>query len=302
MSSFLGDWTYERVHNECAVAYGQYRAALDSHYRAYFEAHPEAAGTHPQLAASLEQALPPGMEGLTAQLPAAQRHRHHLSGKSSQTLGLGLLGAAVKTDPHLQWFEGLLAPIPPFSVMKPPATSFERDLDKSLLSEEPRVTAVDFFVETDDVVICTEVKFAEEGLGRCSCGAGAAMVANCKQRVLDRPLYWKTAHEIFFLPDRADGKPCPISAGYQTIRNAAAAIALAGGRRPVFVLIYDDRNPYFRQTNSWAGWPEVLRSTLHMADTNNLLNFRAISWQQLVPAMPLPAPVAQWAAEKHQLP
>lgn len=71
---------------------------------------------------------------------------------------------------------------------------------------------------------------------------------------------------------------------------------------PVFVLFYDERNPYFRQTGAWPGWPEVLTATLKTADSNNLLRFRAISWQTLLPVMPLPNQVRQWAQDKHELP
>jgi hypothetical protein len=184
---------------------------------------------------------------------------------------------------------------------KQPLVAFERELDKTVLNEEPRVTAVDFFVETDDVVICTEIKWAEQGLGRCSCGAGRPEVADCAARVLARTRYWDAARDVFFLPERLPGEFCPLSTGYQAIRNVAAALALAGERKPIFVLLYDENNPYFRATNEWPGWPSVLQSTLTPADRSGLLSFRAVSWQQLVPTLPLPTAVWQWAAEKHGL-
>jgi hypothetical protein len=300
-STFLGDWTYAAMHQECASAYSKYRTSLDAQYKAYFAANPELAGTHPQLAASFEQAMPPGMEGLEAKIPAAGRHRHYLSGKSSQSLGLGLLGAAIQVESNLLWFEQAISPVPPFSTTEPPQVSFEHEIDSTVLNEHPRVTAIDFFVETADAVICTEIKWAEEGFGRCSCGAGKPQTADCAERVLARTAYWDAARDIFFLLDRELGKPCPISTGYQAIRNAAAAIALANGRQPVFVLLYDANNPYFRPTDNWPGWPEVLSTTLRSADSNSLLKFRAVSWQDLVPAMPLPNGVKQWAAAKHRL-
>jgi hypothetical protein len=298
-STYLGDWTYAQIHGECRSAYSGYRRALDDRYRAYFVANPKLAGSHPQLAASFADALPPGLESLADCIPLAARHRHHLSGKSSQALGLGLLGAAKRARPDLLWFEERLAPVPPFPVTKVPTVSFEHELDKTVLNEEPRVTAIDFFVETDDVAICTEIKWAEEGLGRCSCGAGRPEVADCAARVLARTRYWEAARDIFFLPERVPGTFCPISTGYQAIRNVAAALALSGDRQPVFVLLYDENNPYFRPTNAWPGWPSVLESTLATADSNGLLRFRAVSWQQLVPHLPLPVAVQQWAAEKH---
>jgi hypothetical protein len=300
-SKFLGDWSHEQIHGECSVAYNAYRSSLDAHYRAYFKANPKLAGSHPQLAASFEQAMPPGMEVLAAKIPSGLRHRHHLSGKSIQALGLGLLGTACSRDPLLPWLEDALSPIPPFSVTNPPTVSFEYELDPFILNERPRVTAIDFFVETKDAVICTEIKWAEQGVGRCSCGAGKPPIADCAGRVLQRIAYWDVAREIFFLPDRTEGQPCPISAGYQAIRNAAAAVALANGRQPVFVLLYDANNPYFRPTNNWPGWPDVLRSTLHTSDINGLLEFRAISWQELLPTLPLSDAEKKWALEKHAL-
>lgn len=300
-SKFLGDWSHEQIHGECSGAYNAYRSALDAHYKAYFKANPKVAGTHPQLAASFEQAMPPGWEELAAKIPSELRHRHHLSGKSSQAIGLGLLGAAWSREPFLLWLEDALSPIPPFSITNPPSVSFEYQLDASVLNERPRVTAIDFLVETKDVVICAEIKWAEQGLGRCSCGVGKPPIADCAGRVLQRKAYWNVAREIFFLPDRAEGQPCPISTGYQAIRNAAAAVALANGRQPVFVLLHDATNPYFRPTNNWLGWPEVLRSTLHMSNINGLLTFRAISWQELLPKLPLSDEERSWALEKHVL-
>lgn len=302
-STYLGDWTYQAIHQECTAAYGSYRSGLDARYKAYFAANPDLASGHPQLAKSFEAAMPPGMEALSEKIPPKLRHEHHLSGKSSQSLGLGLLGAACLRDSTLEWFEEALIPVPPFSRDKPPATAFEHELDPDLLNEHPRVTAVDFLVETEDVVICTEVKWAEEGLGRCSCGAGKPVVADCAARVLDRPLYWQAARDLFLLPDRVPGETCPISAGYQAVRNVAAACALDGeGRQPVFVLLYDANNPYFTATNEWPGWPDVLRATLADADRGGLLKFRAVSWQELVPRLPLSTAERQWANEKHGLP
>jgi hypothetical protein len=245
--------------------------------------------------------MPPNMATLAAQISPRGRHRHHLSGKSSQALGLGVLGSAVHFDPSLHWLEPVLSPVPPFSLAELPRVSFEHELDPVILNEHPRVTAVDFFVETRDAVICAEIKWAEEGIGRCSCGAGNSAVANCAARVLQRSAYWDVAREVFSLPDREPGQSCPISAGYQAIRNAAAAINLAGGRQGVFVLLFDASNPYFRRTNDWPGWPEVLRETLHTADANSLLKFRAVAWQELLPELPLPEEILNWAAEKHGL-
>src|SRR5205807_450566 len=118
---------------------------------------------------------------------------------------------------------------------------------------------------------------------------------------LDRSAYWEAAREVFLLPDRVPGRSCPLSAGYQAVRNVAAARALSDGRQPVFVLLYDGENPYFRSTNAWPGWPEVLRATLHSADEADVVKFRAVSWQEMAPKLPLSDSEKAWAQEKHGL-
>jgi hypothetical protein len=126
------------------------------------------------------------MEALVSKIVPSARHQHHLSGKSSQALGLGLLGSACYRQPFLEWFESALSPIAPFSLLRQPSVEFEHALEPSVLNEHPWVTTIDLLVETDDAVICTEIKWAEDGLGRCSCGAAESMVADCASRVLVR--------------------------------------------------------------------------------------------------------------------
>ena len=181
-----------------------------------------------------------------------------------------------------------------------PEARFEAAVEPTLLGESPHVTTIDFLVEDEAAVICVEAKFGEDGLGRCSCPPDAPAVAACAKKVLERASYWNTANEVFFLPERQSGKPCPISPSYQAIRNVAAARALAAEtKRAVFVLVYDDRNPYFCPLNGWPGWPDLLRTSLTDAEPLKLLSFRALSWQDLVPQLPLEPAVVEWAREKH---
>ncbi len=273
---------------------------MREHYASYFAAHPEFAGEHPVKAKDLGAALPPGADFLAEFLPEKLRHLHHLSGRSSQVLALSLLGLAWRRDPSLRWLEVALT-LPGLFKSTAPSARFEVELDPSLLAESPLVSTIDFLVEDEAAVVCVEAKFGENGMGRCSCPSGAPAVAACSQKVLGRPLYWKTASEVFFLPDRQAGKPCPISASYQAIRNVAAARALAGERRAVFALIYDDRNPYFHAHENWAGWPELLTTRLRHAKLAGLVTFRAISWQELLPQLPLDDSGRQWARDKHAL-
>ena len=290
----LAGWTHAEVVAQGRTAYNAYSSALDAAYAAYFRAHPDEAGLHPRQAADLAKALPPGFAHLAQQLPTAALHQHHLSGRSSQLIALALLGAGAASDPSLQWLYHAWGPMPSTDV--PHVCQFERTLSPELLNEQPRQTAIDFYVETSDIVVAVECKFGEDGIGRCSCGAPAPAIADCAERVLKRDAYWEAARELFFLPEREPGKPCPISLGYQVVRNVAAVRALAtAGRRAVFGLIYDARNPYFSGVGQWPGWPKVLAATLQYQDE---VLFRSASWQELVASLAL-ADVREWAVEKH---
>ena len=299
-SSDLALWTHEAVHAECSDAYGRYSRDLDAHYTAYFRSHPDERGPHLRQAADIERALPPGWAHLADDLPERVRHVHHLSGRSSQILALGLLGASAHLDPGLSWLLEGLSPLPPSdSPLVPP--QFEHELPPEALNEQlPHVTSIDFVVQTSGLVICAEAKRGEDGMGRCSCPPDASKVANCSQKVLDRPLYWQAAYDLFGMPDRAPGKPCPVSLGYQAIRSVAAARYLATGRRsPVFALVYDAENPYFGGVGAWPGWPQVLEHTLRGQDES--IRFRAVSWQELLPLLPIDDELREWARLKHLL-
>lgn len=297
----LAAWTHETVHAECSEAYNRYSQDLDDYYTEYFRAHPGEGGSHPRQAADIEQALPPGWEHLADDLPNRARHVHHLSGRSSQLLALAVLGASTHLDPVLDWLLEALSPLPPSdSPLVPP--QFEHELPPEALNEQlPRVTSIDFLVQTSKLLICTEAKRGEDGMGRCSCKpADAPRVSNCSQKVLDRPLYWQAAYDLFGMPDRERGRPCPVSLGYQAVRSVAAARYLAtGGRAPVFALVYDAENPYFRPTGDWPGWPQVLEHTLRGQDDQ--IRFRTVSWQELMPRLPIGDDVRDWARTKHRL-
>ncbi len=310
-TKLLADWTKPRIDAACSAEHGRYVAELANHYRHYFDAHPELRGSHSYSAKDLETALPSGWKELSNWLPREKRHRHFRSGKSSQVLALGLLGPASKRDPSLAWLSLVLGS-EIGTLTSPPI--FEYSVEPTLLREAPRVTSIDFSVQTSEVVVCAEIKWSERGLGSCSCSMdedetsvpppgveeddGEPAIAECSQRVLKREAYWQAAREIFNLPDRKPGRYCPISTAYQAIRNVAAARAMAAGRRAVFALIFDERNPYFSKCGDWPGWPAVLASAL--PDRTDF-HFRAVSWQQLVRNLPLDENARTWAREKHRL-
>jgi hypothetical protein len=299
-SLHLASWTHAAVHAECRDAYNRYSRGLDAHYRDYFRSHLDEGGPHPRQAADIERALPLGWEHLADDLPERARHVHHLSGRSSQVLALALLGASGRLDPGLAWLFEALSPLPP-SDSPSVSPRFEHELPPEALNEQlPRVTSIDFLVQTSEFVICTEAKRGEDGMGRCSCPPGAPKIADCSQKVLDRPLYWRAANHLFGMPARVPGKPCPVNLGYQAIRSVAAARYLATGpRAPVFALVYDAENPYFRGVGAWPGWPAVLEHTLRGQDDQ--IRFRAVSWRELLPRLPLPDELRAWARVKHRL-
>lgn len=296
----LANWTGPKVAAECSKAYSAYRAAKTESYRSYFTAHPHLrAADHQYKAKNLAAALPSEWAALAESLPVSERHLHHLSGNSSQVVALGLLGVAATRDPSLGWLWDGLSPLPP-AATRMPQWRFEHKLDPEVLGERPRQTSIDFLVRDTSALLCIECKWAEAGIGGCGCGNAAAKVADCSEKVLDRPKYWSTAYEVFGLPERESGKPCPLGFTYQAVRNVAAALALAdGGQQPVFGLIFDAQNPYFAGCGDWPGWPAALDATLNAAGAP--VRFAAVSWQELLPLVPLDPSAAAWASEKHGL-
>jgi hypothetical protein len=149
-------------------------------------------------------------------------------------------------------------------------------------------------------LLCIEAKWTEAGMGACGCGTKAAAKSDCSDKVLVRNAYWTTVREVLHLPERVAGKACPLSFTYQAVRNVAAALKLAKpGQKPVFGLIYDDENPYFAGCGTWPGWPAALSATLN--DVDAAVRFANVSWQELVPLLPLDKATKAWASEKHGL-
>lgn len=299
----LNGWSRIAVDGECAKKWRRYDAALADHYTRYFEEHEELRGEQRYSAKDLESALPPGWGELGSLVDVKEWHRHHLSGKSSQTLAVGLLGVASRLDPSLGWLWEALSPLPR-AESDLPRIAFEQPLDASDLGERPRQTAVDILVDDPEVLLCIEVKRREDGIGTCSCGkdGGNPIEGRCARRVEQRPAYWSAASELLGLPPRESPGACPISASYQAVRNAAAARKLAGpDRLAVFGLIYDANNPYFGGSGDWPGWPTALADAVAANADPAKFRFAAASWQDLAPLLPLDDETRAWAVEKHGL-
>lgn len=295
----MATWTAPAIDMQCDVSHRAYERELEHHYTAYYAAHPEVADPKQRWsAASTAAALPDGHHDLVDGL-SVKWHTYHRSGKSSQTRLIGLLGPARKADPNLEQFLAALGGLP---VSGGAVTStFESSVAPQLLRETGQTTAVDLLIETATMVLCVEAKVREPGVDRCDCPHDGAV---CNAKRSSRPRYWASAKENFGLPDhRVAGQPCPLHVGYQAIRNAAAARAIAGqDRLAVFVLLYDELNPYFRPTGTWPGWSAVLTEQVGANADSEIFAFRPLSWQQLAPQLPLDPATRSWASQLHRLP
>jgi hypothetical protein len=301
--SLLVAWPRAAVDAEAQAPWRRYDRRLGTRYARYFAERPELAGEQRTSARDLVAALPPGWEAPADAIPDRPWERRHLAAKSSEMLGLGLLGVAATRDPSLAWLWDALEPLPP-AADDTPSLRFGHVVDPSLLGERPRQTGLDVLVDDPNVLIGLSIKWREHGVGGCLCrgdGVGPLAGDRCSRRVEQRRPYWEAAADLFGLPGRGPDAPCPISPVYETVRQAAALRALAGPDRPaVLALLYDAANPYFARTGEWPGWPALLDQAVAGADPQRF-RFVSVSWQELVPALPLDAEARAWAADKHGL-
>lgn len=302
--SVLLQWNSQRIDAACSASYAEYERALKQHYRQYFGANPHLRCVkHDYSAVSIAAALPPEWSHLQHLIPRHLLHRFARSGRSSQMLALAILGSAAQRDKSLSSFWHALALDTPTSDAQDSLIAFEYELNPSDLGEVPRVTTVDFLAQTQASIAVVECKWSERGFGICSCvkdGDGRPVAGyDCASRVNGRSVYWQTAFQAFGLPPyRVRHIPCSLSVAYQIIRSVAAARFLSAGRTPVFVLLYDEKNPYFHECGEWPGWPKLLRETIRK-DSGVL--FKAISWQRLLRSLYIPDKVRDWLTDKHRL-
>jgi restriction endonuclease-like protein len=282
------------------VAWRRHDRRLGARYARYFEDHPDLVGDQRTSARDLVAALPPGWEAPADAIPDRPWQRHHLSAKSSQMLGVGLLGVAASRDPSLAWLWDALAPLPP-AADQTPSLEFAHVVEPALLGERPRQTSFDVLIDDPAVLIGIETKWREHGVGSCLCrgdGVGALDGERCSPRIEQREAYWETAADLLGLGPREPDETCPISPVYEVVRHAAALRALAGDRPALLALVYDADNPYFAPTGDWPGWPALLEQAVEAGER---FRFAAISWQELTPRLPLDEPTRAWAADKHGL-
>ena len=302
----LSHWTKERIDAECGAAYRRYECELIEHYTSYFRQYPQLrCPNHPYSARTITAALPSGHADLKDRIPEGSFHRFCRSARSSQLLALAVFGVALKHDKSFHWFWPAFDLSKRLAGLQNPVVRFEHALAPNDLNEQPRTTKLDVTLATEEAFIVIEGKWSEAGLGICSCareGEGnPRRGSECARRVYSRTEYWRVAHRQFGLqPMRLSFEPCAISPCYQAVRNVAAAQRLARGRQAGFILLYDARNPYFKSTGAWPGWPAMLDSILR-TDPNGRFLFRSLSWQSLIGRLDLPLTVRAWLRDKHCL-
>jgi hypothetical protein len=302
----LTKWTDELIRTECGRAYRLYERELQQHYTNYFQQNPQLqCPRHPYCARSIAAALPLGYGHLLQRIPRGTLHRFARSARSSQILGLALIGGAAEEDSSFRWFWSALKLPERFANTERTFIQFERVLAPLDLNELPRTTQIDIAIENDRAFVAIETKWSEPGFPRCSCereGTGSPRIGfDCADRVYARTKYWRTANRFLQLPEaRLTFHPCFLSIAYQIVRNIAAARHLSRGRCSGFILLYDQTNPFFRRTGNWPGWPRLLTELLGPFEHSGLC-FRAIPWQRLIGQLPITKSVRLWALDKHRL-
>ena len=234
---------------------------------------------------------------LLALIPESARHKWFRSMSSSQALAQsvfgnlainGLLGCL--TDLHAD--EG----VPLLGNAQISTDNFAMELKVSHLGE-PRSTSVDACF-SGSYRVAIECKFTEEGVGTCSRPTLGPHDSNYKSDhcngdyTVQEPRfercsltqggvrYWHYVPHLFTWRSDADLIPCPLNANYQLVRNVLAAGVNGDGmvsrEAGHAVLIYDDRNPAFRDGGKGLAAYRKTQDALH---ERTLL--RRCSWQTI---------------------
>jgi hypothetical protein len=232
-------------------------------------------------------------EEIVSMLPAAARHRHFASMRSSQALTQSVFGALAATG-QLGALGGVTA-----ECGRP---AFAEDLEAHMMTfekqvswlAEPRPTAVDVWFEALHR-IAVECKLTESEFGRCSrptlsrkdasyCDGSYRRQAQRRDRCALSELgiaYWRYIPALLDWPGDRDHLPCPLDATYQIVRNILAAVVTTDGKVDAdaghALIVYDVRNPAFAPGGAARSALEAAHGALRYPHV-----LRTVSWQTII--------------------
>lgn len=247
-------------------------------------------------------------ERIVQSIPAAQRHRHFGSMRSSQALAQSVVGI-LSAFGRLSMLSMVSAECgrPAFGIG---AGESNVQLEKPIrVLGEPRPTSVDVWFDGVDRV-AVECKLSESEFGTCSRPRLRPLdpsydAQHCDgtyvpQRGRTSPCaltelgvgYWRYTEQLFGWTPDSYHRPCPLAATYQLVRNVMAACVHEDGTvrtdRTHALILYDRRNPAMSPggiaDRQWSA------ATSAMAVPGIL---RRLSWQSLLAQCPTD-PVLEW--------
>lgn len=232
---------------------------------------------------------------LLALVPEPDRHKWFRSMNSSQALAQSIFGnLAIYGYLHclteLQDDDGK----PLLGGVKVSSWNFEMEFKVTYLGE-PRPTSLDIYI-SNGYRVAIECKFTETKVGTCSRPRLAPSESNYEREHCDgnyskKPmrrercplteigvLYWRYVPALFKWDSNSDLFPCPLNGNYQLVRNILAIGVNVDGKVSLenghVVLIYDERNPAFKESGDGHTAYKKVRASLR-----NPTMLRKCSWQ-----------------------
>jgi hypothetical protein len=243
-------------------------------------------------------ATPQDAARLLALVPEGERHKWFRSMNSSQALAQTVLGN-LSTHGLLGVLTELAADegSPLLGDAQPSAEAFAMEFKIDYL-REPRPTSLDGYV-SGHYHVAIECKFTEQEVGTCSRPRLTPADSNYAAEYCDGTYtrqraraercsltevgvsYWRHVPRLFRWPSDGDFIPCPLNKNYQLVRNVLAVgvkpdgtASLDGGH---VVLLYDERNPAFREGGSaHSAYTETQQALLEPS------MLRKCSWQRII--------------------
>ncbi len=233
-------------------------------------------------------------------IPIKERHRWFGSMNSSQALAQSVLGNLKlygKLNYLCELSDDYKNPIIDEALANSKVFYMEHNIN---FLNEPRKTSLDGYFCDGKYKVAIECKFTEDGIGNCSrpeldpkknknyekdyCNGTYTYQRNRNNRCSlseKSILYWEYVPSLFKWKNNIDHNPCPLNSNYQLVRNVLAAsygdnshVSPSNGH---VVLIYDERNPAFKEKgNGYKSFNETRKALI------NPNQLRKISWQKIV--------------------